>query len=254
MCTNMTEIQNIVFDLSDTPCASNTKLINNYDAYTMNKRQLILNEQTKNLFLSITYVTRSRQSRREPYIGAIKQVFGGDSDDVTWFIKCTGRVFTRLHRTPIGQALENNAVRWPRVPWGDDCESSRKNYRKAMKWIAQSELRIRDIHDLDKALLAEGIDCSLTGDLVGRSNTWLSPNAKYALSPAERLVLDILQDSHMDIAIYDEDAKEALFRARAQGHIIISELAYTDPVEDDFGFTIAESKAVLRLTYNQPKQ
>lgn len=113
------------------------------------------------------------------------------------------------------------------------------------------ESRIQTICDLDAALLSEGIDFALTGDLVGRSNTWRSPHGWRSLKRTERLLRELLANGPVSGFVGDKNEMEALFQLRRQGHIITMSAPYVDEIEDDFGQVIQRSDPLISLTYKQ---
>ena len=153
--------------------------------------------------------------------------------------------------TPLGRAIENDTQGWPHTRWADNAEDLEPAFRTAFSWMMRFDSRIRAICDLDEALLAEGIDFTLTSDLVGRSNTWRSPHGWRSLKRTERLLRELLANAPVSVFVGDKNQMEALRQLRKQGHIITVSAPYADEIEDDYGTVIQRSEPLVALTYKQ---
>lgn len=207
--------------------------------------------KTKRSLLNNLYQAETRRSRFGPYIGALKKPFAQDRADIIAFIEALGQDRQFMFPTPLGRAIENDTQGWPRTRWADNAEDRELAYRTAYRWMMQFDSRIQAICDLDAALLSESIDFALTGDLVGRSNTWRSPYSWNDLKPKERLLRELLASGSVMVFADDKKQIEALRQLRKQGHIITVSAPYVDEIEDDYGDVIQRSEPQVSLTYNQ---
>lgn len=207
--------------------------------------------KTKRSLLNNLYQSQARRSQFGPYIGALKKPFAQDRADIIAFMEAVGHDLQFMFPTPLGRAIENDTQGWPRTRWPDNNADQETTFKSAFKWMMRFESRIRDICDLDEALLAEGIDFALTGDLLGRSNTWRSPHGWRSLKRTERLLRELLANAPVSGFVGDKNEMEALFQLRRQGHIIMVSAPYVDEIEDDFGQVIQRSDPLISLTYKK---
>jgi|GEM_PF-5870131 len=205
----------------------------------------------KRLLIDGMYNTQDRCSQFGPYIGSLQRPFAQGSDDVVAFIEALGRDRAHLFPTPIGRAIENDPQGWPHTRWADVNEDQGDAFKAALRWMMRFESRIQTVCDLDAGLLAEGIDFTLTGDLVGRSLTWQSPNAWLTLKPRERLLRALLAGDSVIAFVGDKNQVEALYQLRKLGHMITISAPYVDVIEDDYGDVIQRSEPLVTLTYEE---
>lgn len=217
----------------------------------MTNHPFINESKTKRSLLNNLYQSQSRRSQFGPYIGALKKPFAQDTTDIIAFIEALGQDRQFMFPTPLGRAIENDTQGWPRTRWADNAEDRDLAYRTAYRWMMQFDSRIRAICDLDEALLSEGIDFALTGDLVGRSNTWRSPHGWRSLKRTEQLLRGLLASSTVSVFVGDKNQMEALRQLRKQGHIITVSAPYADEIEDVYGAVIQRSAPLVALTYKQ---
>jgi len=217
----------------------------------MTNHPFINESKTKRSLLNNLYQSQSRRSQFGPYIGALKKPFAQDKTDIIAFIEALGQDRQFMFPTPLGRAIENDTQGWPRTRWADNAEDRDLAYRTAYRWMMQFDSRIRDICDLDEALLSEGIDFALTGDLVGRSSTWRPSHVRHSLKRTEQLLLELLASDTVKVFVSDRDQIEALRQLRKQGHIITVSPPYVAEIEDDFGEVIQRSEPLVSLTYKQ---
>jgi hypothetical protein len=210
--------------------------------------------KTKQSLLNSLYQSQARRSQFGPYVGALKKPFAQDKADIIAFIEGVGHDLQFMFPTPLGRAIENDTQGWPRTRWADNNADQETTFKAAFKWMMRFESRIRDICDLDEALLAEGIDFALTGDLVGRSNTWRSPHGWRSLKRTERLLRELLASGPVSVFVGDKNQMEALRQLRKQGHIIIVSAPYADEIEDPYGTVIQRSEPLVDLTYLQTER
>jgi hypothetical protein len=206
---------------------------------------------TKQRLIDAMYKAQKRRSRFGPDIGALQRPFAQDSGDIVAFIEGSGRDCAHMFATPLGRAIESDPQGWPRTRWAEDNEDHEIVFKAAFRWMMQFDSRIRAIGDLDEALLAEGIDFALTGDLVGRSNTWRSPHGWRSLKRTEQLLRGLLASSTVSVFVGDKNQMEALRQLRKQGHIITVSAPYADEIEDVYGAVIQRSAPLVALTYKQ---
>jgi hypothetical protein len=211
----------------------------------------IKKSELKRLLLDGMYNTQDRKSQFGPYIGSLQRPFAQKSNDVVTFIDALGLDQAHLFPTPIGRAVENDPQGWPRTRWADTSEDQEFAFNSAFKWMMRFESRIQTVCDLDEALLSEGIDFALTGDLVGRSSTWRPPHARRVLKRTERLLIELLASDSVTVFVGDKKQMETLFQLRKQGHIITVSAPYVDEIEDDFGEVIQRGDPLVSLTYKQ---
>ena len=207
--------------------------------------------KTKRSLLNNLYQVQTRRSRFGPYIGALKKPFAQGRADIIAFIEALGQDRQFMFPTPLGRAIENDTQGWPRTRWADNAEDRELAYRSAYRWMMQFDSRIRAICDLDAALLSESIDFALTGDLVGRSNTWRSPHSWRDLKRTERLLRELLASGSVTVFADDKKQIEALYQLRKQGHQITVSAPYVDVIEDDYGYVIQRSEPLVRFTYEK---
>ncbi len=217
----------------------------------MRNHPYISDTKTKQSLLNNLYQSQARRSQFGPYIGALKKPFAQDRADIIAFMEAVGHDSQFMFPTPLGRAIENDSQGWPRTRWADNNVDQETAFKAAFKWMMRFESRIRGICDLDEALLSEGIDFALTGDLVGRSNTWRSSRAWRALKRTERMLRELLASDPMTVFVGDKNQVEALWQLRKQGHIITVSAPYVDEVEDDLGEVIQRSDPLVSLTYKQ---
>ena len=211
----------------------------------------IKESKTKRLLLAGMYNTQDKRSQFGPYIGSLQRPFGHDSDDVVTFIAALGLDQMHLFTTPIGRAVENDPQGWPSTRWADNNKGQELAFKVALTWMMRFESRIQTVCDLDAALLSEGIDFALTGDLLGRSSTWCHLHDFSALKRTERLLRELLGSNPVTVFVNDRNQMEALFQLRRQGHIIIVNAPHVDEIEDDFGQVIQRSDPLIFLTYKK---
>jgi len=224
----------------------------------LNKTELLMRNyphikesKTKRLLLAGMYKPQDKRSQFGPYVGSLQRPFAHDSDEVVTYIAALGLDQKHLFTTPVGRAVENDPQGWPSTRWADNNKDQESAFKVALTWMMRFESRIQTICDLDAALLSEGIDFVLTGDLVGRSSTWRHLHDFSALKLTERLLRELLGSKPVTVFVGDKNQMEALWQLRRQGHIITMSAPYVDEIEDDFGQVIQRSDPLISLTYKQ---
>lgn len=125
--------------------------------------------------------------------------------------------------TPIGEALDNDPFSWPRTRWGGYSRTPIEAYKRAYKWMFRDPRRIMNIAALDSKLLSQGIDFSLTGDLVGRSQTWQTCMLRTTGSLSERLLVRLLKNDQVNFGLDDKNTTKSIGHLRQLGHNILVE-------------------------------
>jgi hypothetical protein len=132
--------------------------------------------------------------------------------------------------TPIGDALDNDPHGWPSTKWGDDHRTPLNAYQRAYKWMLRHPVRVRAVGNLDTKLLLQGIDFSLTGDLVGRSKTWSASWVKTRGTVSENLLVQLLKAEQFDFSLDDKATAQSIGNLRQLGHNILVEYHVGDVV------------------------
>ncbi len=132
--------------------------------------------------------------------------------------------------TPIGDALDNDPHGWPSTKWGDDHRTHLNAYQRAYRWMLRDPVRVRAVGNLDAKLLSQGIDFSLTGDLVGRSQTWSASWVQTRGTSSERLLVQLLKAEQFDFSLDDKATAQSVDNLRQLGHNILVEYHVGDVV------------------------
>lgn len=135
-----------------------------------------------------------------------------------------------MFSTPIGEALDNDPYGWPSTKWGDGSRTPINAYQRAYKWMLRHPARVQAIGDLDAKLLAQDINFSLTGDLVGRSKTWSTPRVKMHGTANERFLVQLLKTDQVNFSLDDKATSKSVDNLRQLGHRILVEYHIGDVV------------------------